>query len=226
MCRPTGPPEGVLADAMHGTFSGSVTVALSSTTVADTRAALLPASGRPALQGFVAAGRVEDEAGGRAVHGPSAVDAGRRADAARQLPCATMMSFASAGELAVQGSMRHAPFSCPTVLLSYHLLSPLKARCNGVSTWQLSCVRCDAGSNCVTHMVAPCAGHTTDVLLAVWADQQAAQGRGHTVIQWGNWTEGKPCGADTMSCMPSRSSQVLSAVSLPLTKCKHRHECV
>jgi len=27
-------------------------------------------------------------------------------------------------------------------------------------------------------------------MLAGWADQQAAQGRNHAVIQWGNWTAG------------------------------------
>ncbi len=29
-------------------------------------------------------------------------------------------------------------------------------------------------------------------MLAGWADQQAAQGHSHTVIQWGNWTAGMP----------------------------------
>ena len=36
------------------------------------------------------------------------------------------------------------------------------------------------------------AGRTTDVTLAGWADNQAVQGRNHTVIQWGNWTAGMP----------------------------------
>ena len=39
----------------------------------------------------------------------------------------------------------------------------------------------------------PCiAGFTTDVALAALADHQAAQGRSHTVVQWGNWTAGMP----------------------------------
>ena len=101
--RLSGPLEGVLADAMNGSFAGSVTVTLSTTTSADTRASLKPAVGCPALQGFVAAGRVDDIVSGRTVHGPSAVHAARWAQASRQLPCTTMLSFASAGELAVPG---------------------------------------------------------------------------------------------------------------------------
>ena len=106
--RPSRPPDGVLADAMHGSFAGSVTVTLSTTTSADTRAAVKSAAGRPALQGFIAAGRGDDVAGGLTVHGPSAVDAARWAQAARQLPCTTALSFASAGELAVPG----LPLTC------------------------------------------------------------------------------------------------------------------
>ncbi len=159
--RLSGPPEGVLADAMHGTFAGSVTVALSSTTVADTRAALLPVTGHPALQGFIAAGRVDDVAGGRAVHGPSVVDAGHYAQAARQLPCATMLSFASAGELAVSGLRRHVAHSCPAVLhiarskAAGHMCmqarrfqSCLMAKASRVSTMSTLCRLhhgCDAG---------------------------------------------------------------------------------
>ena len=198
---------------MHGTFAGSVTVALSSTTVADTRAALLPAPECPALQGFVAAGRVDDAAGGRAVHGPSSVDAGRYAQAARQLPCATMLSYASAGELAVSGTGRHAMHSGPAVL---HIACHIATR---PVCWRARQMRPGPGlqASNVRRMICGCtpAGFMTDVMLAAWADQQAVQGRIQTVIQWGNWTAGMPCTQLTVGCiLTARASHEVPVASI------------